>query len=209
LAGKLIDGASEGVTVAGMRQADMTTPMFAKDCGVCHVGGGQLEYDLDMKAYGDPTSSDTGSVYIYQSPFVDETGAAYAGGIVATSAANYPQLLGDNKAEVDCMMCHMNQLATGSAWYKSMGCDGVNMPGPADNINCNGIMMCRLSTGLDGPNPDSRFTYTPGTIYDSYNRNQLSQSAFFKQSASAGIGALINLNDGTLLACHQRSRATV
>jgi hypothetical protein len=196
LAGKLIDGAGEGATIAGMRQADMTAPMFAKDCGVCHVGGGQLEYDLDMKAYGDPTSGDTGSVYIYQSP----TAAGAAGGIVATSAANYPQLLGDNKAEVDCMMCHMNKLQTGAAWYKSMGCDGVNMPGPADNINCNGYKDVPFSYPPidDLNNPDTRFTYISGTIYDSYNRNISVSMGWFKQSAAAGIGALINLNNGTL-----------
>ncbi len=131
----------------------MTAPMYAKDCGVCHVGGGQLEYDLNMKEYGTTGTADddTGSTFIYQSPFVDGSGNAYAGGIVATSAANYPQLLGDNKAEVDCMMCHVNAVATGAAWYKSMGCDGVNMPGPADNLNCNGFYDLPFQPGVDGP----------------------------------------------------------
>ena len=79
-----------------------------------------------------------------------------------------------------------------------MGCDGINMPGPADNINCNGYYDVPFNPGVDGPNPDSRFTYTAGTIYDSYNRNIAVSIGFFKQSASAGIGALINLSDGTL-----------
>jgi hypothetical protein len=161
----------------------MTSPGYARQCGVCHVGGGQLEYDYDMKPYGDPTSNDTGGKYTYRVARVNPDGSGIPGGIILTSTNANNELYGDNKAEVDCMMCHMNELRTGAAWYKSIGCDGTpGKVGPADSPACT----------------DSRFTFASGTIYDSFNRNIATSLGYFKQAASAGIGALINLSDGSL-----------
>jgi hypothetical protein len=53
LAGKNVLGSTQTDL---LKEIEMSTSNFGKDCGVCHVGGGQMEYDRDMKAYGDPSS---------------------------------------------------------------------------------------------------------------------------------------------------------
>ncbi len=157
----------------------MSPANWAKSCGVCHVGGGQMEYDRDMNAYG--ASSAEGDRYTWLIP----TPASPTGRIVdiaATPTIQSTQLYGDNKAEVDCLLCHMNEIRPGAAWYKSIGCNGTTVQGPSDDPSCS----------------SSKFTYTPGTLFDSYNRNAAVSYGFFKQAASAGIGATINLATGAL-----------
>ncbi len=159
----------------------MSPSNFAKSCGVCHVGGGQLEYDRDMLPYGQAGDMNEGDRYTWR-PTRIEGGVVVPGAIADVSSNPTAELYQDSKAEVDCMMCHMDQLRVGAAWYKSIGCGPSNPVGPADSPDCS----------------DSRFTYTSGQIYDSYNRNAAVSVGFFKQAASAGIGALIDLSTGAV-----------
>ena len=96
-------------------------------CGVCHVGGGQMEYDRDMHAY-DPNKGDGENSY-----FSFDRNRIVAGFLDST-----------NKMEVDCLMCHLNSSATGAnesgagrAWYQSYGCGTTGGPiGPVYDPNC-------------------------------------------------------------------------
>ena len=174
-------GGTDTFAAAAKRQIEMSPSNFAKSCGVCHVGGGQLEYDRDMLPYGQAGDTNEGDRYTWR-PTRIEGGAVVSGGIVEVSTNASAELYQDNRTEVDCMMCHMNQLRVGAAWYKSIGCGPANPVGPADSPDCS----------------DPRFTYPAGQIYDSYNRNAALSLGFFKQAASAGIGALVDLSTGAI-----------
>jgi hypothetical protein len=166
-----------------LKEVEMSTSNFGKSCGVCHVGGGQMEYDSDMKAFGDPSSTDASSLLTYRINRIED-GSIVPGSIVSTSTNSNRELYGDNKAEVDCLMCHMNGLKTGAAWYKSLGCGPAKPVGPANDPTCSG--------------PEFAAVDNSGGFYDSFNRNIAVSLGYFKQAASAGIGALINLLDGTM-----------
>ncbi len=144
-----------------------------------------MEYDYDMKAYGDPSSTDIASRYTYRPNRVAGDGSIVPGGIVSTDTNSTRELFGDNKVEVDCMMCHMDGLRTGAAWYKSLGCSSTNPVGPADDPTCSGPQFAGVDTDA-------------GTFYDSYNRNISVSLGYLKQAATAGLGALIDLASGTL-----------
>ncbi|MBI4685652.1 MAG: hypothetical protein HY755_10690 [Nitrospirae bacterium] len=174
---------------AAKRQIETSPMAWATQCGVCHVGGGALEHDRDMLPYGQAGANNEGDRYTYLGNRI-VGGAVTAGGIVELTAPQTTQLFADNNVEVDCMMCHANTLQTGAAWYKSIGCSDTNMVGPADNPNCD-------STNDATGQPDSRFTWVNGS-YDSFNRNAAVSAGWFKQAASAGIGAAITLSDGSL-----------
>ncbi len=161
----------------------MSPSNFAKSCGVCHVGGGQLEYDRDMQAYGRSGDSNEGDRYTWR-PTRIEGGIVVSGSIVDVATNPGNELYQDNKAEVDCALCHMKDLKVAAAWYRSVGCGSSSPVGPADNPTCD--------------TADARFSYTAGAMYDSYNRNAAMSVGFFKQAASAGIGATINLSTGAL-----------
>lgn len=85
---------------------------WAMVCGVCHVGGGQMEYDRDMKPY-DPASTSADNQYF---SFVQNK---IVPGFLSST----------NKLEVDCLLCHLNssstganQSGTGRAWYQTYKC---------------------------------------------------------------------------------------
>jgi hypothetical protein len=65
-------------------------------------------------------------------------------------------------------------------------------------MNCGTTYDQPFKPGVKGPNPDTRFTFIAGQIYDSYNRNIATSVGYFTQAASAGIGASINLQTGAL-----------
>ena len=173
----------------------MSASNWAKDCGVCHVGGGQMEYDRDMKNYGDPSSADAGSAYTYRPNLIAGDGSIIPRGNRIHFDQLTNELYGDNKAEVDCMMCHMDGLRTGAAWYISQGCSPSNPIGPADDPTCTGTQFAGVDTNT-------------GKFYDSFNRNIAVSIGFFKQSASAGIGALIDLSTVLFQACHHQIPGT-
>ncbi|MBI5741358.1 MAG: hypothetical protein HZA16_11660, partial [Nitrospirae bacterium] len=198
-----MDG-SDTDTSAATREIEASPAAWAKACGVCHVGGGQMEYDRDMLPYGQAGATNEGDRYTWMPAHIapaggetliglDGTPATYAEGslvlgrivdISANTDVQGTQLFGANNAEVDCMMCHANQLKTGAAWYRSEDCGPAKQIGPADNRDC--------STS------DPRFQYTAGTIYDSFNRNIAISEGWFDLAASAGIGVKIDKATGTL-----------
>jgi hypothetical protein len=186
----IIQDGTDTITTAASREVEMSPSNWAKSCGVCHVGGGQMEYDRDMNAYG--AGSATGDRYTWLIP----TPASPLGQIVdiaATPSVQSTQLYGDNKSETDCLLCHMSEIRPAAAYYKNtMDCAASGV-GPYDNPNCGSTMMTPF-----GPMPDNRFNFSIGDFYDSYNRNIALSYGYFKASASAGIGAIVDLSTGAV-----------
>ena len=145
-----------------------------------------MEYDRDMLPYGQAGTTNEGDRYTYLAARISSSGAILPAGIVElTSANSTDQLFGDNNVQVDCMTCHSNKLQTAAAWYKSIGCGTTEMGiGPTDNPNCDALI-------------DPRFAWVNGS-YDSFNRNAAISYGWMKQSASAGLGATIDLKTGVL-----------
>ncbi len=184
-----MDG-TDTITTAASRQVEMSPANWAKSCGVCHVGGGQMEYDRDMNAYG--PGSPTGDRYTWLIP----TPASPSGRIIdiaATPSVQSTQLYGDNKSEVDCLMCHMNEVRPAAAYYKNTMDCATSGVGPYDNPNCGSTMMTPF-----GPMADNRFNFSIGDFYDSYNRNIAVSYGYFNAAASAGIGAKVDLSTGAV-----------
>jgi hypothetical protein len=195
------DGGTDTLEKAAKRQIEMSPNSYAKQCGVCHAGGGQLEYDRDMNQYG--SGSATGDRYTWLN--VALNGSSTVNGqivdISATPAIQTTSLYGDNKAEVDCLLCHMSETRPNAAYYKNtLGCGDTNMTGPADNPNCgsNKVVFMDMKTGVPTMMPDNRFQFAIGDFYDSYNRNIAMSLGLFKQAASAGLGAGVNLQTGDI-----------
>ena len=144
-------------------------------CGVCHVGGGQMEYDRDRNPYS--ASSPSGDATYYS--FVN-------GSIVPGFMSN------TNKAEVDCLLCHLNDgvgmSGNGLAWLQSLGCGPSNPIGPINDPTCStsGYTPSGPFAGMPGAGP-----FTPGTDYDMYNRNLALKMMQFDWAASLGIGATV------------------
>ncbi|MDA8099373.1 MAG: PKD domain-containing protein [Nitrospiraceae bacterium] len=169
-----------------------TSPtQFARQCGVCHAGGGQMEYDRDNGMYS--ASSPTGDRYTWVNVSVDGSGNTVSGRMVDISATPDVQatsLYGDNRAEVDCMLCHMADIRPAAAYYKNtLNCTEH----PSDNPDCGTTRYTAF-----GPMPDNRFTFNVGEIYDSYNRNIAISLGFFKSAASAAIGAKLDMATGAV-----------
>jgi PKD repeat protein len=147
---------------------------WAFTCGVCHVGGGQMEYDRDMKSY-DPTSTSSDNQYF---SFVQNKIVA---GVLSST----------NKLEIDCLLCHLNssptganQSGTGRAWYQTYKCSASNPIGPMNDPTC--VVQGRdPNFGLPGAGP-----FTPGTAYDPENRNIALKTLSFQYGPALGIGAI-------------------
>ena len=175
---------------------------YAKQCGVCHAGGGQMEYDRDMGTYG--SGSPSGDRYTYLLPSLSGADAV-AGSIVdisATPGIQSTSLYGSNKVEVDCLLCHMQEARPGAAWYvNTLLCSSAtDTVGPSDNPRCGNqkIVFMDMNTFTPMMMADNRFSFQTGDFYDTYNRNIAISLGYFKQAASAGIGAGINLATGAI-----------
>jgi mono/diheme cytochrome c family protein len=197
----IITDGGETLAAAAGRQVEMSPNSYAKQCGVCHAGGGQLEYDRDMNQYGSGSAS--GDRYTWLNVAVN--GSTTVNGRIVDIAADptiqSTSLYGDNKTEVDCLLCHMDSIRPAAAYYKNtLGCSDTNMTGPADNPNCGSqkVVFMDMTTGTPMMMPDNRFNFSIGDFYDSYNRNIALSLGYFKQSASAGLGAGVNLADGAI-----------
>jgi hypothetical protein len=180
-------------------------------CGVCHVGGGQMEYDRDMNPYS--ATSPSGDRYFYEFPHVQD-GVLVPGRLVDVYASNIPAFNGamsdDNKAEVDCLICHMASIKPMMKYYKGFMSDGVtpicsnSRPmGPNSDRNCDGS-TADLTNG-SGIIEDAAFgpavdDFTPGTAYDMMNRNAAIKAKNYKNAASAGLGATLNTATGAIIA---------
>jgi len=160
------------------RQIEASPADWAKSCGACHVGGGQLEYDRTLNPYS--SNSPAGDRYTYVKPHINpQTGEVVAGGIYDISQIpelQATELFGSNNAEIDCMLCHSNDPRPMAAWYKSMGCGQGGVPGPKTDPNCSGEI----------------FNFSPGNIYDIYNRNLVLLMGRYNIAATAGLGVPIN-----------------
>lgn len=145
-------------------------------CGVCHVGGGQMEYDRDLNDYSATSSS--GDYFMFEYPTV-----ANPNPIVPTPGF----MNGANKAEVDCLFCHASNPASGHYWYKTLGCSSSMPIGPGNDADCDGVndspMYDMLGMSPVSPPP-------VGTAYDPYNRNASIKARNLEFAASMGIGAI-------------------
>ncbi|MGV1099823.1 InlB B-repeat-containing protein [Thiovibrio sp. JS02] len=186
MAAKNIDPLGDGVQ---WQSVESGTQDWVTYCGVCHVGGGQMEYDRNMNDYG--TSSPSGDQYTYEYPSLQFpngrlTTIDQAGGLSAT-----------NKAELDCLLCHIKTTdpagtGNGRAWLQSMGCDSNNPMGPLNDPTCSGTSAY--------PGVPAAGTFTPGTSYDMYNRNLALKTKSYSYAASLGLGAVVSgwNADGTI-----------
>ena len=164
---------------------------WSETCGVCHVGGGSLEYDRDQNEYG--SGSDDGDRYVMKYAELDDPNTP---GIDETSWDNVTESLygGDNKAEVDCLMCHLDSYNAGSSWLQTMECGPTNQIGPMTDANCTGTPMF----------PGTRTVEMVGTSgvtqYDMYNRNYALKQYRLDLAASMGAGAIgVGDVNGTLV----------
>jgi len=160
---------------------------WEKTCGLCHIGGGSLEYDRNMNPYS--PSSPNGDRYIWRWTHIAEDGQTVVPGklvdITADTETLYTgELSASNYAEVDCLMCHM-QAVPMAAWYKSWGCATGGVAGPMFNPQCSSAA-------------DPRFGYATGTYYDIFNRNIALYNGWYANAATAGLGVTINPQTGVL-----------
>ncbi len=168
MAAKNIDPLTNGVNAASIETGAQD---WAYSCGVCHVGGGQMEYDRDRNAYSASSPSGDANYYSYMQ------GTIVPGFMSAT-----------NKAEVDCLLCHLNDNSgasgNGRAWLQSMGCGSGNPMGPMNDPTCSG-------TSYFPGVPDAGM-FTAGTKYDMYNRNLALKTLQLQYAASLGLGATVS-----------------
>ncbi len=177
MAAKNIDPLNDSV---GLESIESGVQDWVNYCGVCHVGGGQLEYDRNMDDYS--TSSPSGDQYTYEYPSLAHpngqlTTIDQVGGLSAT-----------NKAELDCLLCHIKTTdpagsGNGRAWLQSMGCGSGNPMGPSNDPTCSGTSAY--------PNVPAAGAFTPGTSYDMYNRNLGLKAKGYNFAASLGLGATV------------------
>jgi hypothetical protein len=151
---------------------------WGNTCGVCHVGGGQLEYNRDLQAYGS-AGEGPGDTYVLKYARPDDPGTA----IDETSWDNVTvgNMSATNKAEMDCLMCHLDGSNPGSAWLKTLDCGPGNPIGPMNDPTCSGNSMLpglRTVTIGDGV-----------TQYDMFNRNFGLKQRRMDLIASMGAGA--------------------
>lgn len=153
---------------------------WTQTCGACHVGGGQMEYDRNQNSYS--STSPAGDYFRYQLPDKSGTGGIVPGWLSST-----------NKAEIDCLLCHLHDgqkiSGNGLAFLASEGCSSSNKIGPANDPGCATVPHDdgRYSIyGLDGAKWDPSWA---GAKYDQYNRNLAIKAKKFDYAASLGMGA--------------------
>ena len=156
----------------------MGAQSWTNTCGVCHVGGGQMEYDRDLNDYS--AASAPGDAYVMKYARLDDPATP---GIDETSWNNVSAgwLDSTNKGEMDCLMCHLDGSNAGSAWMKTLDCGPSNPIGPMTDPTCSGTPMY----------PGTR-TVTVGdgvTDYDMFNRNFALKQRRNDLMASMGAGA--------------------
>jgi hypothetical protein len=170
LAAKDIDPLDNGINPISIEGG---TQDWVLTCGVCHVGGGQLEYDRDGDPYDNVTSPD-GDRWVFDYPTI-----AFPNGQL-----NLGFMSDTNKAEVDCLLCHLDWTVdaaknnNGLALLQTWGCDSVNLLGPLNDRECADVTAAgALSVG-------------PGISYDMYNRNYAIKNKKMNFAASMGLGAV-------------------
>ncbi len=138
-----------------------------------------MEYDRNQNAYGPSSPAGDAKYFSFDKNQI------------------VPGFMSDtNKAEVDCLLCHLSDggvSGAGRAWLKSVGCGPSNPIGPINDptcvlgINPDGSAVKDGTYGLVGAG-----MFTPGTKYDPLNRNMAIRSQSFQYAASLGIGATVS-----------------
>jgi len=154
----------------------MGAQSWVNTCGVCHVGGGQLEYDRDLQPYSE--ASGPGDAYVLKYARPDDP--ATQADETSWDNVTVGNMSDTNKAEMDCLMCHLNGSNPGSAWYKTLDCGPGNAIGPMNDPTCSGTSMF---PGMRTVSPDSEWTY------DMFNRNFGLKQRRMDLIASMGAGA--------------------
>lgn len=159
---------------------------WVQTCGVCHVGGGQLEYDRNGNPYSNdgfladgitptPISPD-GDRFMFDYPKIGAINGELVDGFMNDV----------NKAEVDCLLCHLDWTAgasknnNGLALLQTWGCNADATPDTADDIGPINDPTCATDALTTGP----------GVSYDMYNRNFAVKSRKLDLAASMGLGAI-------------------
>ncbi|MBI4791900.1 MAG: hypothetical protein HY789_04015 [Deltaproteobacteria bacterium] len=156
---------------------EMGGQSWVNTCGVCHAGGGQMEYDRDMNPYGATSGGGDRFVIKYARPDDPATAEDETDWENVTVGA----MSATNKAEMDCLMCHLDGSNPGSAWMKTLDCGPGNPIGPMTDPTCSGTPMF----------PGTR-TVSLGdgvTDYDMFNRNYGLKQNRLDLVASMGAGA--------------------
>ncbi|MCB2183410.1 MAG: hypothetical protein KQH63_15355 [Desulfobulbaceae bacterium] len=156
---------------------EMGAQSWVNTCGVCHVGGGQMEYNRDLNAYGS-AGEGPGDTYVLKYARPDDPNTAED----ETSWTNVTvgNMSATNKAEMDCLMCHLDGSNAGSAWLKTLDCGPSNPIGPMVDPTCSGTPQ----------GPGRTVTIGDGvTEYDMYNRNFGLKQRRLDLIASMGAGA--------------------
>jgi len=136
---------------------ETSAQQWVESCGVCHVGGGSLEYDRDLNWY----SADSGSGDAYLIKY-----ATLANQNFVTVSAGYMSDV--NKAEMDCLMCHLDGSNPGASWLRTLDCGVDNPVGPYYDATCAGT-----PTGRENPmgRTINQARETGVGDYDMFNRN--------------------------------------
>lgn len=151
---------------------------WGNTCGVCHVGGGQLEYNRDLEAYGS-IGEGGGDTFVMKYARPDDL--ATAEDETSWDNVTVGVMSASNKAEMDCLMCHLDGSNPGSAWMKTLDCGPDNPIGPANDPTCSGTSMIPgLRTVDNGAGVQN---------YDMFNRNFGLKQRKMDLIASMGAGA--------------------
>lgn len=157
----------------------MGAQSWVNTCGVCHVGGGQMEYDRDLNAYS--ASSEPGDKYVLKYARPDDP-ATVGFDETAWDNVTVGNMSATNKAEMDCLMCHLDGSNAGSAWLKTLDCGPANPIGPMVDPTCSG-------TSAYGPAFRTVDIGDGVQNYDMYNRNFGLKQRALGLIASMGAGA--------------------
>lgn len=156
----------------------MGAQSWTNTCGVCHVGGGQMEYNRDLQPYGS-AGEGGGDTFVLKYARPDDPNTPEDETAWNNVEAGWMDDV--NKAEMDCLMCHLDGSNPGSAWMKTLDCGPTNPIGPMTDPTCSGTPMY----------PGTR-TVTIGdgvTDYDMFNRNFGLKQRRMDLIASMGAGA--------------------
>ncbi len=151
---------------------------WVNTCGVCHIGGGQMEYNRDLQAYGS-AGEGTGDTFVLK--YARPDNAATPADETSWDNVTVGNMSASNKAEMDCLMCHLDGSNPGSAWLKTLDCGPTNMIGPMNDPACTGTsMLPGLRTVDSGVGVQN---------YDMFNRNFGLKQRRMDLIASMGAGA--------------------
>lgn len=178
MAAKNIDPLNNGIQLQSIETGAQD---WAVSCGVCHVGGGQLEYDRNMSNYS--SASPGGDRYYFEKPSLSSPS-----GRLTSVDAGPKGMSASNKAELDCLLCHLRTSdasgsGNGRAWLQSMGCSSSKPMGPLNDPACTGTSAY--------PGVPAAGSFPAGKAYDMFNRNLALKSNSFNYAASLGLGATV------------------